>query len=86
MHVYKLVPYLTSTFISTSNSKRCYFLVNIKGLKNYNNIKIFIFGITGKVIISDKKENSIHLKIANARIYFAKFFINKQNKIITKKL
>ncbi|SFB94556.1 Por secretion system C-terminal sorting domain-containing protein [Algibacter lectus] len=61
-------------------------IVNIKGLESYSYTKVVVYDITGKIINSQKIDNTISLKNANAGMYFVKFFINEHNQVITKKL
>ena len=61
-------------------------IIHFRGLESYSYTKVVVYDITGKIINSQKIDNTISLKNANAGMYFIKFFINEQNKVITKKL
>ncbi|SFB94508.1 Por secretion system C-terminal sorting domain-containing protein [Algibacter lectus] len=61
-------------------------IVNIKGLESYSYTKVVVYDITGKIINSQKIDNTISLENANAGMYFVKFLIPERGIIITKKL
>ncbi|WP_282147954.1 G8 domain-containing protein [Algibacter lectus] len=61
-------------------------IVHLNGLENYSNLEVVVYDITGKVINSQKKGNTLNLKNAKSGMYFIKFFLKDKNTFITKKL
>ncbi|WP_299665997.1 G8 domain-containing protein [uncultured Polaribacter sp.] len=60
-------------------------LISIKRIGTYNEVKVFVYDITGKRIHTKENKNTIQILNAKAGIYFVKFIVNN-SKIITKKI
>jgi hypothetical protein len=61
-------------------------IINFKGLETYNNIQIVVYDITGKMIQSQKGNNTLTFNNVKAGMYFVRFNVVDKNQVVIKKL